>query len=371
MHYICQMSIEKRLVDKLRQRSEANTLRSLTSISELVDFSSNDYLGLARVCALIDPVPSGSGGSRLLTGNYPAVEQLEQRIALMADAPAALFYSSGYAANVGLLSCLPQRSDIVLFDELVHASIRDGIRLSHAKAFSFRHNDFNDLESKLKKWEEQEVFVVVESVYSMDGDTVDCQKIKELYKKYKFNLIIDEAHSFGLSRSDEFQTQLGQLALARAVTFGKAFGADGAAVLGSTTLRDYLINFSRSFIYSTAPCPHKISLVKNQIDAWRDLNELNVHAQTLKKTFVARLSSHFQLITGEYGNVVGLIVGDVQLAKHYARELQRGGFDVRAILSPTVAEGAERLRICFHAYNTADEVDGLISLLMKLKKEVG
>lgn len=364
------MSIQKRIEEKLAQRKADNTLRTLRMNEGLIDFSSNDYLGLGKSVVLIDPICSGSGGSRLLNGNYVAIELLEKRLARITNMESALVYSSGYAANLGVLSCLPQRGDIILYDELVHASIRDGIRLSHAKAYSFEHNNWNDLERKLEKWKESEVFLVVESVYSMDGDNIDIKYIKDLYQKYKFNLIIDEAHSFGLSKNDVFQNELGELAMARIVTFGKALGSDGAAVLGSESLKNYLINFSRSFIYSTAPSPHKVALIMEQLDTWNALVEVNQVAQKLKRSFYDQLKASFSLITGDYGNIIGLVIGDVDLVKEYARKLQKGGYDVRPILSPTVPEGSERLRICFHDYNTQQEVDGLVSLLLKIKNEL-
>ncbi|CAG5082500.1 aminotransferase class I/II-fold pyridoxal phosphate-dependent enzyme [Parvicella tangerina] len=366
------MSLEKRIAKKLADRKAENTLRSLELTADLVDFSSNDYLGLGKNNVLIDPVDSGSTGSRLLSGNYHAIEQLEKRVARITKAETSLIYSSGYAANVGLLSSLPQRGDVIFYDELVHASIRDGIRLSHAKAYSFVHNDLRDLKDKLEKWSgDNQVFVVVESVYSMDGDDVGIQEIRSAQEKYRFNLLIDEAHSFGLSKEDPFQQELASIATARVITFGKALGADGAAVLCSDLIRNYLINFSRSFIYSTAPSPHKIALINEQLNSWEDRPELNKNAQRLKATFRQYLSSHFQLLGGEYGNIVSLILGDIDKAKSYAKRLQKGGYDVRAILSPTVPKGSERLRICFHDFNTQKEVEGLISLLLQIKKEEG
>lgn len=363
------MSIKKRIAEKLAQRTADNTLRTLKVNEGLVDFSSNDYLGLGKSVVLIDPIRSGSGGSRLLNGNYPAIEVLEKRLSRITDMESALVYSSGYAANLGVLSCLPQRGDIILYDELVHASIRDGIRLSHAKAFSFEHNNWDDLEKKLDKWKEEDVFVVVESVYSMDGDNIDIQSIKRLHKKYSFNLVIDEAHSFGLSKNDPFQNELSDIATARIITFGKALGADGAAVLGADYLKNYLINFSRSFIYSTAPSPHKVALIMEQLDTWEELRRVDEVAQKLKESFFNQLKGTFKLITGEYGNIIGLVIGDIESVKEYAKRLQNGGYDVRPILSPTVPEGSERLRICFHDYNTQQEVDGLVSLLLKIKNE--
>lgn len=366
------MSIQKIAEEILARRKAENTYRSLIQKGEgLIDFSSNDYLGLGKNLLLLDPTRSGSGGSRLLTGNYHAIEVLEKRLAVLTDTESALIYSSGYAANVGLLSCLPQRSDVILYDELAHASIRDGIRLGYAKAFSFKHNDWGDLESKLEKWQENEVFVVVESVYSVDGDNVDIQMIKHLYDKYRFNLIIDESHSFCLSKNDPFQEELSAISIARIVTFGKALGADGAAIVGAHWLRDFLINFSRSFIYSTAPSPHKAALINGQLDMWEQIRDVNKAPHDLKHLFLDKLQDHFELISGQYGNIVTLVLGDIARVKQYAKLLHRGGYDIRPILSPTVPEGTERLRICFHAYNTRQEVYGLISLLLEIKNEVG
>lgn len=365
------MSSEEKYLSKLEQRKEVNALRSLTTVQGLADFSSNDYLGLARAVMPPYEVRSGSGGSRLLTGNYKDIEHLEQRLAEVCNAESALIFSSGYAANLGVLSCLPQRGDVILYDQLVHASIRDGIRLSNASSYSFQHNDWSDLESKLQKWSAASIYVVLESVYSMDGDSLDIDEIKRLKRKYEFELIVDEAHSFGLFRDDPFQRELGSLATARVVTFGKALGCDGAAVICSKVVRDYLVNFSRPFIYSTAPSPHKVALIGYQLERWSELNDLNVSAQSLKRQFEEALTPHYQLITGSYGNIIGLVIPGNDEVKYYSGVLKEHGFDVRPILSPTVPMGEERLRICFHTFNTEQEVKGMISLLIKLKnKEV-
>lgn len=362
------MTLNERIKTKLIERDHSNSLRVLKTVSNVSDFSSNDYLGFANRVISVNEKRSGSGGSRLLTGNNQEIEELENLISRIGESETALFYSSGYAANLGVMSALPQRGDVILYDEFVHASIRDGIRLSHANAFSFKHNDLDHLEKLLIKYRENEVFVVVESIYSMDGDNVDPISIKELKKRFAFNLIVDEAHSFGLSKNDVFQSAFKNIACARIVTFGKAFGSDGAAVLVSNDIKLFLINYSRSFIYSTAPSPHKVEVVKNQIEYWTTMDHVNANSIKLKSIFIDSLKDEFKLISGSQGNIVTLILGDVNLAKYYANALQESNFDVRPILSPTVPKGSERLRFCFHEFNTLNEVNGMISLLRQMKK---
>ena len=188
--------IEDILLQKLQQRKEAGLYRELRDYSELIDFSSNDYLGLAKETESSQE-KSGATGSRLISGNFKEIEELEDFIADYHGFPAALIFNSGYTANLGLLSTIPQRGDTILYDELVHASIRDGIRLSNANSFSFSHNDTEGLKKRLEK-AEGNVFVVVESVYSMDGDSPDLNSVAELCETYNANLLVDEAHALGV-----------------------------------------------------------------------------------------------------------------------------------------------------------------------------
>ncbi|MBL4654010.1 MAG: aminotransferase class I/II-fold pyridoxal phosphate-dependent enzyme, partial [Flavobacteriales bacterium] len=251
------MNVEQTLSDKLENRKGENALRSLKTVNGLIDFSSNDYLGFARDFAVLNHSVGvgGSTGSRLLTGNSIEAEELEAFIAEYHNAEAGLLYNSGYDANIGLLSCVPQRGDTVIYDELSHASIIDGIRLSRAESFKFKHNNLEHLETRLKS-AKGNVFVVVESVYSMDGDFSPLQELINLKQKFDFNLIVDEAHATGLfgKKGEGRCVELGiqNEVFARVHTYGKALGCHGAIVLGSETLRSYLINFSRSFIYTTA-----------------------------------------------------------------------------------------------------------------------
>ncbi len=198
------MNLSERLNEELEARKLSDAFRSLKLVQGKVDFSSNDYLGFAQDTDLHKTIlfeinklrKFGSTGSRLLTGNHSLTEQLEKEVTLFHDAESALFFNSGYEANSGLISTITKRNDTIIFDELCHASLREGIRLSNANSWSFKHNDLTDLELKLQK-AEGEKFIVVESVYSMDGDICPLKEIVLFAEKYKANLILDEAHATG------------------------------------------------------------------------------------------------------------------------------------------------------------------------------
>ena len=254
------------LQQKLNERKAQDAFRVLRVQEGKADFCSNDYLGIAhRQLLKENGLSAGSTGSRLLAGNWPIMERVEQEIAAFHQAEAALLFNSGYDANLGLLSSVPQKGDTIIYDQLSHASIRDGIRLSFAQAFSFAHNDLHDLQKKLQA-ATGNVFIVTESVFSMDGDTCALKELIAIAKQYNAHLIIDEAHATGvigkrgegLVQTEELQDQI----FARIHTFGKAVGCHGAVVLGSAQLRDYLINFARSLIYSTALSPAAVGTIQ-------------------------------------------------------------------------------------------------------------
>lgn len=370
-------SAENFLHQKLSERTENGLLRKLTYSSLPYDFCSNDYLGFARSSTLkeliaeqiqiISPFQNGSGGSRLLSGNHPYTEQTETFIAHFHQAGAGLIFNSGYDANVGLLSSVPQRGDTIITDELIHASLIDGARLSYAERYKFKHNDLNDLESKLKL-AKGIIYVVVESVYSMDGDLAPLIEINGLCIKYQAHLIVDEAHATGIfgNKGKGLVCQLGleNQVFARIVTFGKAIGTHGAIILGSNQLRAYLINFARSFIYTTAaPLHHIVSI--------------NCAYQLLEKgTYELQIAQKIELYNRlTYGTakqehlssaIQTLRCRNNEQAKHAAAALQEKGFDVKAILSPTVARGKERLRICLHTFNSDEEITNLVHHLKRL-----
>lgn len=360
------------LLKKLREREELNALRSLKTTIGLIDFCSNDYLGIVTRGLLQQSMSNklrhGSTGSRLLSGNYALIEETESFIADFHDCEAALIFNSGYDANVGLLSCVPQKGDTILYDYLCHASIRDGIRLSFAQSFSFKHNDVEDLQKKLSAATGQ-VFIVTESVFSMDGDMAPLQEIITLCEQHGCHFIVDEAHATGIiGKKGEGLTQHLQLhknCFARVHTFGKALGVHGAVVCGSKLLRDYLVNFARPFVYTTSLPEQSVAAIKNAYEVIQQLHQQREHLQQLVKDFqqLSRdLPSQYSLLPSQTP-VQGIVIPGNENARGVAAVLQSNGFDVRPILYPTVPKGSERLRIVLHSFNTSIEINGLIGLL--------
>lgn len=344
----------KRALDERKRNGQH---RHLATYDNLVDFSSNDYLGLAK------ENNSGSTGSRLISGNSTELEKIENNFASKLNAQAALFYGAGYLANIGLIPTVSDRFTTILSDELIHASLIDGIRLSHAKNYSFKHNDLNHLKKLMDKNDGKKI-VVVETVYSMDGDSPDLTALFELVSSYQDScIILDEAHGLGLSGDNNMgiaQSFINhEKCLAVVYPLGKAAGMSGAFVVGSNLLKDFLINFSRSFIYSTAPSNLILKQLKIQLEIL--YNKQIYKVIELKNYFLDRIEKSFKVISGNNGAIVSVI------SKERSKELEKKMMDnnlfVKAILSPTVSKGNERLRICFHQFNHKKEVDLLLEIL--------
>lgn len=355
------------LQKKLKERKEAKAFRSLRLPNDKIDLCSNDYLGIVNNNLLQttnQKLQTGSTGSRLLAGNYALIEETEQQVAAFHQSETALIFNSGYDANIGLLASIAQRDDTIIYDALSHASIRDGIRLSFARSFSFAHNDLNDLEKKLQQ-STGNVFVVTESVFSMDGDFCPLQEIVFLCKKYNAHLIIDEAHATGvIGEKGEGLTRhlnLHEDIFCRIHTFGKACGCHGAVVLGSKQLRDYLINFARSFIYSTALPEHAVVFIKKSYETFPKMMEERKQLHLLIAKFQSATIHHEKLISQTPIQIV--IVPGNDAAKKLAETLQQNDLDVRSILYPTVPKGKERLRIVLHSFNTEKQLEQLIQML--------
>jgi 8-amino-7-oxononanoate synthase len=374
-------NILHKLQQKLTDRAVHGNLRQLKTAAGLIDFCSNDYLGLARsekLRALIHKEEDkykhftlGATGSRLLSGNHTLFEELEETIAQYHHGEAALLFNSGYTANVGLLSALPQRGDTVFYDEASHASMKDGIRLSFAKSYSFKHNNLADLRQKIKLATGQ-VFVVVESVYSMDGDKAPLQELATLCQQYAAALIVDEAHAVGLygAKGEGLTVALGlqDQVFAQVITYGKAMGNHGAAVVGSRILRDYLINFSRAFIYTTGLPTHALVSLKCAYELLPELETERSQLKTLASYLFEQLNKIKHIRCAPENSVILSVFlenGDIIKLKELALYLQTQGFDVRPVLSPTVPQGQERLRVIVHAYNTIDEIEGLVQTIAK------
>jgi 8-amino-7-oxononanoate synthase len=356
---------------KLNERRSSNALRQLKVASGLVDFCSNDYLGIVHHDLLQKhlkhDLKTGSTGSRLLAGNYALIEQTEKKLATFHEAESALIFNSGYDANLGLLASVPQRGDTVLYDYLSHASLRDGIRLSFADAFSFEHNDMTDLEEKLKK-AKGNIFIITESVFSMDGDFCPLEELIQLSQKYSAHLIIDEAHATGIigEKGGGFVQQLSfqSKIFARIHTFGKAVGCHGAVILGSKKLTDYLINFARSFVYSTALPEQSIDVINAAYKVFPSMNEERKMLNELIHLF-NRSDLNFEKITSSTAIQAVVIPGNEEV-KRVAQKMQKEGFDVRPILYPTIPAGKERIRVVLHAFNTPVQLQQLVSLFNKV-----
>jgi 8-amino-7-oxononanoate synthase len=360
---------ENFLHKKLLERSEKHALRILRTGGSGADYFSNDYLGIVNN-GLIESILSGneyahgSTGSRLLAGNYTLIEETEKEIAAFHGAGAALIFNSGYDANFGLLASIPQKGDIVLYDKLVHASIRDGIRQSFAQSFSFAHNDLADLEQKLKTrsvFDNSQCFVVTESVFSMDGDRAPLTEMVKLCENYGGHFIVDEAHATGvIGQQGEGSVQdlgLQTRCFARIHTFGKALGCHGAVVLGSPSLREYLINFCRPFIYSTAIPPASVAAIRASYKIFPGL-----HAERKLLKELIGLFHHPGFKKSDTPVQCFILPGNEQV-KALSHQLQDNKLDARPILYPTVPLGQERLRITLHSYNTIEETERLISLV--------
>ncbi|MDY7395455.1 8-amino-7-oxononanoate synthase [Aureibaculum sp. 2210JD6-5] len=379
------MELPNKLLSKLKNRKTSNALRSLDTENNLIDFSSNDYLGFSKSAKIFETthqylidnqiLQNGSTGSRLLSGNHKLYLEVEEKLSKFHKSDTALIFNSGYDANVGFFASVPQRGDVILYDELIHASIRDGITMSNAKSYKFKHNDLNDLIDLLERHSESDqdnsIFIVTESVFSMDGDSPDLTRMAQVCQKYNAYFIIDEAHAvgvFGQQGCGETQrVGLEDRVFARIITFGKALGCHGAAILGSEDLKDYLINFARSFIYTTALPPHSLATIKEAYGQLVSSNgaensaKLRANIQNFKYE-VIKLNLQDQFIESNSAIHSCIIPGNEKV-KSIAQQLQLKGFDVKPILSPTVPEGEERLRFCLHSYNSTKEITEMLTLL--------
>lgn len=351
---------------KLEKRLADDTYRKLSLETIEHDFYSNDYLGISCLLTKERNSFSGSTGSRLISGNSVEAENCEQFLADFFESETALVFNSGYDANLGLFSSLGERNDTFIYDEYIHASIRDGIRLGIAKSFSFKHNDLKDLEKKIQL-AQGSVFIAVESLYSMDGDLAPLLEINALCKKYKAFLIVDEAHAGGVLGKDGkglcLDKNIHQDVFARVFTFGKAYGSHGACILGSKQLKSYLVNFARSFIYTTALPVEQYKIIQESVKL--SINpELRVKLKSNIDYFV-QLNRDSISYSHPDSPIQIIALRDKKVLKQICDSLQTKGFGVKLILSPTVPKGNERIRICLHTNNTLQEIEEITSFLNK------
>lgn len=349
----------------LNKRKEEGSFRELNFIGDKVDFYSNDYLGLAKIATSSDFHELYSGtGSRLISGSNKITEKVELKLAHHFKSETALIFNSGYDANLGFFSCVPQKGDTVIYDEFIHASIRDGLRLSNARSFSFDHNNPEDLEKKLRN-SEGIVYVAIEGLYSMNGDMAPVRPIFDLCVRYGAFLIIDEAHSAGVFGKDGtgVADAFGIQPFAKVVTFGKAFGSHGGSILGSRDLINFLINFSRPFIYSTALPPESYIRIGEMIDH----PLINYHRLLLQeKISLFRTGLKSNSLLSEVNSPIQIIqLGSVSKTKELAEKVQKENFAVKPIYSPTVPRGQEGLRICIHSFNDNQDIINLSELIKR------
>lgn len=374
------MNAAERIGYFLDKRKSEGIFRQLSISDGLVDFSSNDYLGLsrsawvaqqtARAMERMQSLPQSATASRLLNGNTLPAEELEDMLAAFHQGAAGLLFNSGYDANLALISSLARAGDQLYIDERAHASVHQGAKLSAANVQLFPHNDTAGLAAMLSaagagavKW------VVTESVFSMDGDRAPLRELSATCKQYGAELIVDEAHATGVFGPQGsglcVAESIASDCFARVYTFGKAIGANGAVVVGSSRLRAYLVNFAKPLIYSTALPLHSLVRIRS---AYRFLQYSDRPSQRL-----LQLMAHFVRIkdtlpfevTGD-GPVFSLIVPGNGRVRAVATALQERGFDIRPIVSPTVPKGTERIRISLHSFNTVGEIDALAAILAAL-----
>lgn len=378
------MRIPEHIHKKIANRKADNAFRTLKNNLFTIDFFSNDYIGFASSKAIHAEVEKilaeqkwqhGATGSRLLSGNHSLYEVAENEITKFHNSESALLFNSGYDANVGFFSCIPQRNDIMLYDSYIHASIRDGISLGLTKSYKFKHNDLSDLEKLLKKFSssKQTTFVATESVFSMDGDSPDLLKMTELCEQYGAFLIVDEAHALGVF--GQFGCGLVQhlglenRVFARIVTYGKALGCHGAAILSSGVVKDYLINFARSLIYTTAMPPQSVAHIVagyRQLKKTTHIKKLQENISLFKNT-LEKHKKNYSFIHSD-SSIQAMIVSGNDFVKSVAEQLQNKGFGVMPILSPTIPKGEERLRICLHSFNTEEQILNLVNNILYLNE---
>ncbi len=341
------------------------------------DFSSNDYLGLAAdpviagavADAIARGVPVGSGGSRLLRGNAPEHEALEAQAADFFGSEAALFFANGFAANAGLVACLPQRGDLIVADALVHASAHDGLKLSKAAHVFARHNDPQSVEDLISGWRAEggkgRIWLLFETLYSMDGDIAPVDAFARIAARHDAMLLIDEAHAtgvFGPQGRGLAAALEGQPHVVTLHTCGKALGTEGALVTGARLVIDYLVNRARPFIFSTAPSPLMAIAVGAALDRVAAADDRRARLAVLRDHAGHSLCARFGLPAPQ-SQIIPIILGDDRRAMVAAAALQSAGFDVRGIRPPTVPAGTARLRVSLTLNVGPADVDALADAL--------
>jgi 8-amino-7-oxononanoate synthase len=360
-----------------------DTFRYLKIYADGIDFFSNDYLGIARNNELSHEIaeqllganiPLGSTGSRLISGQSKMIANAEEAFAEYFQSEDALLFASGYHANTGLLQALGLKGYYYLLDEQAHASLKEGARLSLATKFTFKHNDLDHLEHRLANLPKGKCIIVTESIFSMDGDMPPLAEICKLKDKYNAVLVLDEAHSTGIlgHNGRGLAQQLGLIDKVdvRVHTFGKAWGHAGAVVAGTKLLKSYLVNASIPFIYTTAPTPIQTFVLQyllTYFDQGRSQNARQLLSEIIK-FWNTRVHHAEQYFSASNENSPIQYIKPKKDVRTVAAALQKAGFQVKAILPPTVRAGTERVRINLHSYNTQTEIELLLGHLTEIEQ---
>ncbi len=370
------MAIHDPFESDLRELSKRGRLRSLRGRSG-IDFTSNDYLGLAEseelrraaAEAVARGVPVGSGGSRLLRGNHPEHEALEAEAAGYFGAETALYFGGGYVANLAIFSTLPQTGDLIVHDELIHASVHEGLRRGRAGFVGVPHNNVDAFDAAIVRWRATggtgRPWLAVESLYSMDGDSPDLAELLAVADRHEAMVVIDEAHATGVlgpqgrGLAADFEGRDNVVTLH---TCGKALGTVGGFVLGPRIIRDFLVNRARPFIFATAPSPLTAAITRVALELSRSNPERRERLARLVRFAGNQLRDRCN-VEPSGSQIVPVIIGSDQAAVTLAAALQRQGYDIRAIRPPTVPEGTARLRVALTLNVDEATVAGLFEAL--------
>ncbi len=365
--------------EKLKRLKEQHRLRAL-KLPQGIDLTSNDYLNLrahprlreAALEAIENGIDMGAGGSRLLRGQTRYHEALEEYAARHFNSEKALYFSTGFQANYAVFTTLPSRHDIIIYDSLIHASVRDGMAASHAKTVKVPHNNVQAFEDalKLSKGKAERIWIAVESVYSMDGDAAPLRELQALAREYDAVLIVDEAHGTGVCGKNGagLSAGLSQENLITVHTCGKALGVAGGLVCASADVIDYMINAARPFIFSTAPPPLQALLTLESLKLVEaEEGESRRNALQGICSYVGGALENIGVtvprIEGKFSHIMPVILGDDAQAVQVARLLQEAGYDIRAIRPPTVPEGTSRLRLSLNAGLTPEIMSDFLANL--------
>jgi 8-amino-7-oxononanoate synthase len=355
-----------KFLSELKKIEENGELRVLPDYSDCtVDFISNDYLGLAKIQLDLPKFEVYSGlGSRLIAGNSNSALDCESFLSKYYSSESALVFNSGYTANLGFFSSIPKKDEVVFYDALVHASIRDGLRLCSASCYSFIHNDLDDLESKIIRFKDKKIFVVIEACYSMHGDLANFQALFNLAEIHNLSIIIDEAHSVGIygvhGKGLSFPFSNHPNLLARIITFGKALGAHGAAVLSSSDINSYLIHACRAFIYTTALPSEQYARIQAAVE----------YASTMdyeRQKLLENCDYYAKKMNVEASHIQSVNIQDIERIHQIVLQAKFKKIALKGVWSPTVPRGHERLRISLHSFNTKEEIDALVELIMNFE----